>query len=538
MVAENLVKRLDQRPMKDAILNKNQFRILGLSTDDIIKLFFAGNAWIAILVLGLITFSLFNEGWRFFPQYNQSMEIDRKAGLEYVNIAKDQLEAHSKLVAFLNDERVKALEKLEAQGKTGDEAAAILAPYSTFVNDFTNTNVALDDLATEMGNMATSVRERYNTSQDNLLARQKFIAAGKKEAADLLEVETIDFGNEIKALQDKFPAYQEANKTFASELRRVLQSAPAMPTPELQAAVEKVKKTTEKYIEGFPALEKRMLDWRYDKPIPFYASLTGFIFGTKWTTQSFWQDSYGIIPLFAGSLCISFVALLLAIPLGVCSAIYVNQFASRWEQNIIKPYIEFISAIPSVVLGFFGVVVLGEGLRWISQQSWMSWVPFFPFAERLNITTAGILLGLIAVPTIFTLTEDALNNVPRHFREASFALGGNRLQTVVRVLVPASLSGIISAVLLGLGRVLGETMVVLLVAGNRIAVPDFSQGLGVFFQPVHTMVGLVAQEIPEVVRGSLQYRALFMLSITLFFIALAINYAAQMVVKKYKVSVG
>jgi phosphate transport system permease protein len=205
---------------------------------------------------------------------------------------------------------------------------------------------------------------------------------------------------------------------------------------------------------------------------------------------------------------------------------------------LIKPYIEFISAIPSVVLGFFGIAVLGETIRALSQTSFMKWVPFFPISERLNVFTAGCLLALMAVPTIFTLAEDALRNVPRGFKEASYALGANRLQTIVRVLVPASLSGIVSAVLLGLGRVIGETMVVLLCAGNRIAIPDFTQGLGAFFQPVHTMTGIIAQEMGEVVRGSIHYRALFMVGLVLFTLTLVINYAAQKLVARYRMSIG
>ena len=148
---------------------------------------------------------------------------------------------------------------------------------------------------------------------------------------------------------------------------------------------------------------------------------------------------------------------------------------------MIKPYIEFIAAIPSVVLGFFGIAVVGEAIRAASHWHWLSWISFFPISERLNVFTAGALLALMAVPTIFTLSEDALRNVPRGFKEASYALGANRLQTIGRVLVPASLSGIVSAILLGLGRVIGETMVVLLCAGNRIQIPDFSEGSARFF---------------------------------------------------------
>ena len=152
--------------------------------------------------------------------------------------------------------------------------------------------------------------------------------------------------------------------------------------------------------------------------------------------------------------------------------------------------------------------------------------------------TCACLLALIAVPTIFTLAEDALQNVPKAFKEASFALGATRLQTIVRIIVPASLSGIISAVLLGLGRVIGETMVVLLCAGNRIAIPDFTAGLAVITQPVHTMTGIIAQEMGEVVQGSIHYRALFVVGLVLFFLSLTINFLAQKIVRKYRISIG
>jgi phosphate transport system permease protein len=235
---------------------------------------------------------------------------------------------------------------------------------------------------------------------------------------------------------------------------------------------------------------------------------------------------------------VSVVALVIAVPMGVGAAIYVNQVATATEQRFIKPCIEFISAFPSVVLGFFGIAVLGQAMRLLSQQSWLAWVPGFPYSERLNILTAGCLLALITVPTIFTLAEDALNNVPRAYREASLALGATRLQTVVRIVVPASLSGIVAAILLGLGRVIGETMVVLLCAGNRIAIPDFSAGLAVFTQPVHTMTGIIAQEMGEVVRGSIHYRALFMVGLVLFLLSLLINFLAQKIVRRYRVPVG
>ena len=323
-----------------------------------------------------------------------------------------------------------------------------------------------------------------------------------------------------------------------AQINELLAAPPALTNAKARKAFVKWKAEVEEYLKQLPAVVERLRAWDPNKPVPAYRGITSFLFGTQWITASFWQDWYGIIPLFVGSLMVSVVALLIAVPLGVCGAIYVSEVASPIEKSLIKPYIEFISAIPSVVLGFFGIAVLGETIRAISRASFMQWVPFFPISERLNVFTAGCLLALMAVPTIFTLAEDALRNVPRGFKEASYALGANRFQTILRVLVPAALSGIVSAVLLGLGRVIGETMVVLLCAGNRIAIPDFTQGLGAFFQPVHTMTGIIAQEMGEVVRGSIHYRALFMVGLLLFAITLAINYGAQKLVMRYRMSIG
>jgi phosphate transport system permease protein len=261
-----------------------------------------------------------------------------------------------------------------------------------------------------------------------------------------------------------------------------------------------------------------------------------FFFGTEWVTNSSWHDFYGLLPLLSGSVLISIIALVVAVPFAIGAAIYVNQLASRLEQNLIKPAIEFVQAIPSVVLGFFGIMVLGTFLRDVSQIPSLSWIPGFPMAERLNILNAGLLLGLMAVPTIFTLCEDALNNVPKALTEASLAMGASKLQTIIRIIVPAAISGIIAAVLLGFGRVIGETMVVLLVAGNKIAIPDFSAGIGVITQPAHTMTGIIAQETGEVDQGSLHWQALFMVGLILFSISLGINYLAQKIIHRYRIA--
>lgn len=276
----------------------------------------------------------------------------------------------------------------------------------------------------------------------------------------------------------------------------------------------------------------KIRDWRHDKSLSAPESVSAFLFGKDWITNSSWHDFYGLLPLFTGSFLIAIIALVVAVPFAVFSAVYVNQLASSREQNLVKPAIEFIGAIPSVVLGFFGILVLGEALRNVSQVEWLQWVPGFPMAQRLNILNAGLLLAFMAVPTIFTLTEDALNNVPQAFTENSLAMGASKLQTVFRVVVPTAVSGIIAAILLGFGRIIGETMVVLLVAGNKIKIPDFTEGLGVIAQPAHTMTGIIAQELGEVDSGSLHWRALFMVGMVLFVISLLVNFMAQRVLKR------
>ncbi|HEV3410423.1 MAG TPA: phosphate ABC transporter permease subunit PstC, partial [Chthoniobacterales bacterium] len=326
--------------------------------------------------------------------------------------------------------------------------------------------------------------------------------------------------------------------TIRAQVEALLAAAPPLPDVGVQKAFEEWKQDARDYLNALTNASGELHAWSPDAPVPWYRAISSFLLGRDWVTASFWQDWYGILPLFVGSLMVSVVALTFAIPFGVASAIYVSEVASAKEKRFIKPYIEFIAAIPSVVLGFFGIAVVGQAVRAMSESSLFKWVSFFPLSERLNIFTAGLLLALMAVPTIFTLSEDALHNVPRGFKEASYALGANRLQTIGRVLLPASLSGIMSAILLGFGRVIGETMVVLLCAGNRIEIPDFTEGLGAFFQPAHTMTGIIAQEMGEVVRGSIHYRALFMVGLVLFVLTLGINYCAQRLVARYRMSIG
>ena len=299
---------------------------------------------------------------------------------------------------------------------------------------------------------------------------------------------------------------------------------------ESKIAARKISKIKDLEEDIFPIFEdqrSKMENWDHQRKFPMSQAITGFFFGTKWVTNSSWQDIYGIMPLLAGSVAVAIAAILIAVPFSVGGAIYVNRLASRTEQNFIKPFIEFIGAIPSIVLAFFGVVVLGSLLQEYSQSPLLSWIPGFPVEGRLTILNASLLLALMSVPTIFTLCEDALNNVPKAYKEASLALGATRLQTVIKVILPSCASGIIAAVLLGFGRIIGETMVVLLVMGGRIAIPE------AFTDPAHSMTGILAQEIGEVDEGSLHWGALFMVGLVLFTIALSLNYISQKVLKKF-----
>ena len=503
-----------------------------------IKAFFGGNALVALVVLTLITVFLFREGFGFFAQNLANLRLYRQAGLEYVDIIRAEAQQHTALSRGLNQLRLRQFRAAERAGMPREQIDASLAPFDEFANAFSDTGSDLNGLVSDYGELATALKEQLAARARPQGEGAALESSGDAEAPAPAAPVNLDRAAALNTIRSATPAFEAAAAAVAGSVNQLLTTAPALPDADLQQAFDDWKGRARAFVATLPATAERLRTWSPDTPVPWYRSISSFIFGHDWVTASFWQDWYGIRPLLVGSIMVSVVALAFAVPLGVASAVYVSEIASAHEKRIIKPYIEFISAIPSVVLGFFGIAVVGQLVRAISEMPFFAWVPFFPISERLNVFTAGCLLALMAVPTIFTLAEDALRNVPRGFKEASYALGANRLQTIGRVLIPASLSGIVSAVLLGLGRVIGETMVVLLCAGNRIEIPDFTQGVGAFFQPVHTMTGIIAQEMGEVVRGSMHYRALFMVGLVLFTITLGINYLAQKLVARYRMSIG
>ena len=416
----------------------------------------------------------------------------------------------------------------------------------TTIDSFSSAGSELSSLVSEMTESVTATKDSIQHA-DIIEKDRKTLLAAAASAKDPVEREKLtaeakasiaekpDIKGPLEILLGHRPDCIKLHNALKESASGILGELPkTLNHPEAARLLKVARKTWPLFIADLDKTPAVLNAWKYDEPVPLTAAISSFLTGKDWVTGGEWQDFYGILPLAAGSLMISAVALIIAIPSGIGAAVYVNQFASPWEQSIVKPIIEFIQAIPSVVLGFIGILVFGTVLRDLSMIDSLHWIPGFPIEERLNIFTAGCLLALMSIPTIFSLAEDAINNVPSAYAEASEALGASRIQTTFRVVIPAAFSGILAAVLLGLGRVIGETMVVLLVAGNRIKIPDFSAGLGTFFQPCHTLTGIIAQELGEVPLGSVHYRALFVVGILLFAVVLAINATAHRFVNKMK----
>jgi phosphate transport system permease protein len=226
---------------------------------------------------------------------------------------------------------------------------------------------------------------------------------------------------------------------------------------------------------------------------------------------------YSLMPLLTGTLKVTLVAMLFATPLGIFAAVFSTEFAPGWLRETMKPVIELLAGIPSVVLGFFALIVLAT---WVQTQ--------FGLAFRLNALNAGIALGLAVVPIIYTISEDALTAVPRSYRNASAALGASRWQTAWNIVLPAALPGVFAGVVLGFGRAVGETMVVLMASGNA-AITSWN-----FTEPVRTLSASVAAELAEVVFGDTHYHVLFFIGTLLFLITFVLNWLGTVMVGRLR----
>jgi phosphate transport system permease protein len=232
------------------------------------------------------------------------------------------------------------------------------------------------------------------------------------------------------------------------------------------------------------------------------------------------EDYFGLLPLIGGSLIVTLGAAMIAVPIGLGTAIFVAEVAPRWAREILKPLIEVMAGIPSVVLGFIGILVLVPFLR-----------VFLDLPTGLTAFTGSLLLAGLSLPTIVSVAEDALDAVPRSYRDAALAMGATEWQTIWRVTLPAARSGVITAIMLGFGRAIGETMTVMMVTGNAPVVPS---GMSSLFAPARTMTATIAAEMGEVATGSTHYHILFFVGIVLFLISLVVNITASAVVFRQK----
>jgi phosphate transport system permease protein len=255
-------------------------------------------------------------------------------------------------------------------------------------------------------------------------------------------------------------------------------------------------------LEGLPAIQQVELD---------------ALLSTRWYPI---EDFYGILPLLGGSLLITLGATIIAVPFGIGTAVFLAEIAPRWARELLKPLVELLGGLPSVVLGFIGMIVLSPYLRILLE-----------LPTGLSAFTGSLLLGGIAIPTVVSVAEDALDAVPKSYRDASLAMGATEWQTIWRVTLPAARSGVLTAIMLGIGRAIGETMTVMMVTGNA---PILPKGLRDLFSPVRTMTATIAAEMGEVANGSTHYHVLFLIGIVLFLISLIVNITASTVVFRQK----
>jgi len=228
------------------------------------------------------------------------------------------------------------------------------------------------------------------------------------------------------------------------------------------------------------------------------------------------EAHFGLLPLIGGSLIVTLGAALLAVPFGLATAIFIAEIAPRWAREVLKPLVEILGGLPSVVLGFLGMLALAPLIRTTLNTP-----------TGLTAFTGSLLLAGMALPTLVSVAEDALDAVPKSYRDAALALGATKWQTIWRVTVPAARSGVLTAIMLGIGRAIGETMTVMMVTGNAARLPTT---LNSFFLPVRTMTATIAAEMGEVANGSEHYHVLFTIGIVLFLISFVVNLAASAVV--------
>lgn len=239
-----------------------------------------------------------------------------------------------------------------------------------------------------------------------------------------------------------------------------------------------------------------------------------FLFSTEWVPTSVNTKRYGTLALTIGTLSVTILAMAIAVPFGLGTAIFVSEFTTGRRKEVLKVVVELLAAIPSVVWGFIGLMMVNPLL-----------IAIFDAPIGLNVLNGGLILGLMSVPIIVSIGEDALKAVPDSYREASLAMGASRWQTIIHVLLPAARSGLLAAVLLGVGRAIGETIAVLMATGHAVQIPHSP------LDSVRTLTATIAAELGETARGSDHYQALFAIGVLLFTLTFAVNLTADLLVR-------
>jgi phosphate transport system permease protein len=349
----------------EALSSATRARFLGLTLDDYIHYFFRGNAVIAILILLLIMTFLFKEGAEYLPDYNRSYEIYRKSGMEMVTVAREQMDHHQKLLQFLQQV------ENESEARLSEATLTSLRAQATQLREMIEPNREIIDRWTEL---TTRVRNTEINNQNLNDAIELWEEKGDMEFVAQLrtELKPVEYSQVQQQLRSEVPLYRNANDSINRQLSQILSQPVSLPAAA-QGGYDAFTKSVSQYRDRLPSYIEEMEAWDPEQPVKWTRSLTGFLMGKRWVTNSFWQDVYGVVPLLTGSLMISTLALIVAVPLALASAIYANQIARPFELNLIKPYIEFITAIPSIVLGFFGIVVprflFTTGFKWILSES-------------------------------------------------------------------------------------------------------------------------------------------------------------------------
>jgi len=247
-------------------------------------------------------------------------------------------------------------------------------------------------------------------------------------------------------------------------------------------------------------------------------SIWDFLTGKFWYPTAV-NPQFGLLPLLLGSILVTAGSIIFSVPLGIACAVYISEFSHPKVADFLKPFIEILAGIPSVVFGFIGLVVLVPHIQ-----------NTFNLSTGQTALTGSIMIGIVALPTIITLSEDAISSIPSIIKEGSLALGATRWQTMHKVIIPAAFSGISAAVMLGLGRAIGETMTLMMVTGNAAIIPSFPGG---FLHSVRTMTATIALEMGEVSQGSAQFYALFAVGSVLFIMTLLINLISDYLKRRY-----